>query len=52
MVGNGEKTGKYKELHEMVLFTVIRITRKDQVYKWSHKFRFKKCNFLEEQYLS
>lgn len=33
MIGKEEEIGKYKELPERVLFTVIRITRKDHVYK-------------------
>ena len=40
MVGKEEKVGKYKGLHESLLFSVIRITRKDQICKWNHKFRF------------
>ena len=40
MAGKEEKVGKYKGLHESLLFYVIRITRKDQICKWNHKFRF------------
>ena len=33
MAGKEEKVGKYKGLHESLLFYVIRITRKDQICK-------------------
>lgn len=52
MAGKEEKVGKYKELHESLLFSVIGITRKDQICNWNHKFRFKNCNLLFIRYPS